>query len=223
MMERLQELRCRLEKINRARRLNKMLRDKKSDRLQQINTLLEGIIIKNSQNSLYFPKNRIPKIHGLTNDDITYLTKSFWCLEKSSNQINEQHDENTAKIDIQVGLNKFTPEQKRLICIYHNLSTIQQLSVAQRFNPNHTLASITRANFLPINLQLSFHDKIRILIFLLVYGKNVPLEEIFPTLNMNRVSTFINSIKSAEIENIQPETRQRIDHIIAESLSLIRN
>lgn len=220
-MERLVQLKQRLEKINEARRLNKLLREKKLVRIQEINTLLDVYNPSKANSQSQGVTTTHIKIAGLSDDDISYLIRSFWGRPfQNGAQIDNANAEENQN-EIQNVFRQFTPEEKRLICINSHLSPIQKLSIVQNINPNHTLSSVMKADFLPINLPLSFYDKVRILIFSLAYGPNVSVDTFFPNLGSRRVLTFINSLKSLKEPNLSQEASERIITALNEAISIL--
>ena len=215
-MEELIQLEERLEKIQRARELNRKIRKAKVEKLQQIDILLNQakspklFPIQKSQTSI--------EIYGMTKENIDSMISMLWGKKKKP--LKQDDNQQTASTSPDK-FRKFSYNERRMMSINYKLKSTQRSALISTEENRFSNYGVQRAMVYPINLPLSFFDKVRVLVFYKAMGQNIDFDEEFPTVSTKRILEFIlalnNSPSNQKVDSMIPYFQQKIDEIITET------
>ena len=232
--EELKLLQGKLAQIQEARRLNALIKAQKMEQLQIIDLLLWQHSPKYS--SISQPPSRNIKIPSLSKENINDIISVFWGKKKFVNQNSipnhpifpnddNEADESTQPEEGEVTNSlaisdnwgrKFSYNDRRLLTLNQNLKPLQKASLLSITGSIHPIYTISRAFVYPINASLSFYDKVRIIVFIKVYGSKFDFNTHFPTINTKRIQQLMNDIQNQHYDNshihqLSIELKQRIE------------
>jgi len=183
-MDQLESLVRRLNQINKAREMNKKIREAKLKRIQEIDSIIYSIEMseKLSRRQIV-PKNRV---WGIKSEEINKIVKLFW----SSKNIENNDDSKSSKNC------RFSIEERKQLFM-NQTGKLWKRGVALNIRENnYSIETCFRARVHPFDNQLSFHDKVRCIIFLKAYGKYTNINDLYPHISQKRFSGFIKTMSN---------------------------
>ena len=94
---------------------------------------------------------------------------------------------------------KFSYNEKRLLTINPQLKSTQKTAILCEKQSKYTNFTVSRSFIYPINLPLSYYDKVRIIVFYKIYGSKFDFDSEFPTVNLKRVLQLINQLQKIPV------------------------